>query len=60
MKVIVDMMNGTQVEREFTPELIEEMERIAEKWSGNYSHYVPSMTTQDGRIHLYFDGPWEC
>ena len=62
MICIVDYDNGTSTERELTPELVKALEKRALDISDHYGNYVLSIYVdeKDKKIHLGFDGPWEC
>ena len=62
MTCIVEYDNSRRIERELTPELINALNEQAENKSEMYENYVLSLYVdeKDNKIHLYFDGPWEC
>ena len=62
MNCIVDYGNGKSTERELTPELVKALENKAFHISGDYCNYILSIYVdeKDKKIHLGFNGPWEC
>lgn len=40
--------------------LLDEMEDKILEMSGQYCNYVLSVYWDEGHMHFYADGPWEC
>lgn len=62
MTCIVEYNDERHIERELTPDLINALNREESRRSGDWQNYVLSLyvNKNDNKIHLYFDGPWEC
>ena len=62
MTCIVEYNDNKHTEREFTPDLINALNKEAYRRSGRYQNYILSIYVDedDNKIHLFFDGPWEC